>query len=168
VSTFFAAYDALCEEGLASTVTKSLTEIADTSLPATKRHEDIQGEILEGLVARVVAANSTTCLQHTLHQFPRPSCSKALSHSGHGLREIFSANRESEKKQLEALLQAVGPAMCSNLADWLEDEVSEVDLAKKPGAPPMLESFLHSTPADLGTLKLQVSPVPYIHLCRRY
>lgn len=102
---------------------------------ATKRHEDIQGEILEGLVARVVAANSTTCLQHTLHQFPQPSCSKgtgmycsshqassscasfqhcsgvgwnlmlycsvhfpALSHSGHGLREIFSANRESEKK----------------------------------------------------------------------
>lgn len=102
---------------------------------ATKRHEDIQGEILEGLVARVVAANSTTCLQHTLHQFPRPSCSKgtgmycsshqassscasfqhcsgvgwnlmlycsvhfpALSHSGHGLREIFSSNRESEKK----------------------------------------------------------------------
>jgi hypothetical protein len=58
--------------------------------------------------------------------------------------------------------------MCSNLADWLEDEVSEVDLAKKPGAPPMLESFLHSTPADLGTLKLQVSPVPYIHLCGRY
>ncbi|CAK9216079.1 unnamed protein product [Sphagnum troendelagicum] len=155
VSTFFAAYDALCEEGLASTVTKSLTEIADTSLPATKRHEDIQGEILEGLVARVVAANSITCLQHTLHQFPRPSWSEALSHSGHGLREIFSANRESEKKQVEALLQAVGPAMCSNLADWLEDEVSEVDLAKKPGAPPMLESFLHSTPADLGTLKLQ-------------
>jgi hypothetical protein len=172
---------------------------------ATKRHEDIQGEILEGLVARVVAANSTTCLQHTLHQFPQPSCSKgtgmycsshqassscasfqhrsgvgwnlmlycsvhfpALPHSGHGLREIFSANRESEKKQVEALLQAVGPAMCSNLADWLQDEVSEVDLAKKPGAPPMLESFLHSTPADLGTLKLQVSPVPYIHLCRRY
>jgi hypothetical protein len=43
---------------------------------------------------------------------------------------------------VEALQQAVGPAMCSNLADWLEDEVSEVDLAKKPGAPPMLESFL--------------------------
>jgi hypothetical protein len=35
VSTFFAAYDALCEEGLASTVTKSLTEIADTSLPGS-------------------------------------------------------------------------------------------------------------------------------------
>ncbi len=102
---------------------------------ATKRHEDIQGEILEGLVARVVAANSTTCLQHILHQFPQPSCSKgigmyygshqansscasfqhcfgvgwnlmlycsvhfpSLSHSGHGLREIFSANRENEKK----------------------------------------------------------------------
>ncbi len=35
MSTFFAAYDALCEEGLASTVTKSLTEIADTSLPGS-------------------------------------------------------------------------------------------------------------------------------------
>ncbi len=43
---------------------------------------------------------------------------------------------------MEALQQAVGPVMCSNLADWLEDEVSEVDLAKKPGAPPMLESLL--------------------------
>jgi hypothetical protein len=100
-----------------------------------KRHEDIQGEILEGLVARVVAANNTTCLQHTLHQSPQPSCSKgtrmyygshqasssyasfqhcsgvgwnlmlycalhfpSLSYSGHGLREIFLANRENEKK----------------------------------------------------------------------
>lgn len=41
MSSFFAAYDALCEEGLARTVTNSLNEIADLSLPGTPDIIDI-------------------------------------------------------------------------------------------------------------------------------
>lgn len=33
VTSFFTAYDALCEEGLAGTVTKVLNDIADNHLP---------------------------------------------------------------------------------------------------------------------------------------
>jgi len=57
---------------------------------------------------------------------------------------------------VEALLKAVGPDFCSDLTDWLEDKVAEHDSAKKSHLYPMLESFLHSTPADYPTRKLQV------------
>lgn len=41
-------------------------------MSATKRHEDIQGEILEGLVARVVTPESATSLSEVLIKFPPP------------------------------------------------------------------------------------------------
>ena len=41
-------------------------------IPATKRHEDIQGEILEGLVARIVTPESLTILKEVLVQYPPP------------------------------------------------------------------------------------------------
>lgn len=41
-------------------------------IKATRSHEDIQGEILEGLVARIVTPQSLTKLEEVLEQFPRP------------------------------------------------------------------------------------------------
>jgi hypothetical protein len=45
-------------------------------IPATKRHEDIQGEILEGLVARIVTPESLTILNEVLVQYPPPPVPK--------------------------------------------------------------------------------------------
>lgn len=36
-ASFFAAYDALCEEGTATSVCKALDEIADISVPGKKK-----------------------------------------------------------------------------------------------------------------------------------
>ncbi|KAI3899528.1 hypothetical protein MKW92_026618 [Papaver armeniacum] len=58
VSSFFAAYDALCEEGTTTPVCKALDEVADISVTASKDHVQVQGEILEGLVARMVSHES--------------------------------------------------------------------------------------------------------------
>lgn len=137
--SFFTAYDALYEEGLAENVTQVLNDIADTSVPgayilnyiaclkldcigywlcdtpATMRFEDIQGQILEGLVARIVAPQCVS----SLVRFPRPqgnwlykksSCIKrrmpfrrfclcaASSYHGKQAREICYSNRHSERK----------------------------------------------------------------------
>lgn len=39
-ASFFAAYDALCEEGTATSVCKALDEIADISVPGKKKKKD--------------------------------------------------------------------------------------------------------------------------------
>ncbi|KAG0576428.1 hypothetical protein KC19_5G079000 [Ceratodon purpureus] len=154
VTSFFTAYDALCEEGLAGTVTNVLNDIADTHLPATKRHEDIQGEILEGLVARIVTPESLTILKEVLVQYPPPPVPE-IPFSGKDLREICSSHRDSENKQVAALLRAVGSDFCSDTEDWLEDKLIEQEGKTKTRTYPMLETLLHSTPANYSTKKLQ-------------
>lgn len=72
MSSFFAAYDALCEEGTATTVCKALDEVADISVPGSKDHVKVQGEILEGLVARVVSHESSKHMENVLEEFPPP------------------------------------------------------------------------------------------------
>lgn len=47
-------------------------------IKATKSHEDIQGEILEGLVARIVTPQSLTKLEEVLEQFPRPPAPEGM------------------------------------------------------------------------------------------
>ncbi|PKI62580.1 hypothetical protein CRG98_017002, partial [Punica granatum] len=53
VTSFFATYDALCEEGTATPVCRALDEVADVSVQGSVDHITAQGEILEGLVARI-------------------------------------------------------------------------------------------------------------------
>lgn len=154
VTSFFTAYDALCEEGLAGTVTNVLNDISDTHLPATKRHEDVQGEILEGLVARIVTPESLTILNEVLVQYPPPPVPK-FHFSGKDLREICSSNRDSENKQVAALLKAVGRDFCPDTTEWLEDKLVEQESTTKARLYPMLETFLYSTPANYPTRKLQ-------------
>ncbi|KAH9292111.1 hypothetical protein KI387_042697, partial [Taxus chinensis] len=76
VTSFFAAFDALCEEGTATPVCKALDEIADISVPGTKDHVKVQGEILEGLVARIVSSESTVNLKKVLEEIPPSSVSE--------------------------------------------------------------------------------------------
>jgi len=52
-------------------------------------------------VARIVTPQSLTKLEEVLEQFPRPPPLEA-DLLGVGLRDICSANRESERKQVEA------------------------------------------------------------------
>lgn len=59
-------------------------------------------------------------------------------------------------QQVEALLKAVGSDFCSDWTDWLDDKVSGHEDKKNTPLSPMLETFLHSNPADYSTKKLQV------------
>lgn len=144
--SFFTAYDVLCEEGTASAVSKILDEISDVSVPATKSHVEVQGEILEGLVARIVPFQSTGRLQKVLEEFPLVNCKESDQvQLGHSLREICAEHKASEKQQVEALLQSVGPHMCSDWSDWLSNE-RNASLFKK---------FLKAVPVNQMTSKLQ-------------
>ncbi|KAL3700604.1 hypothetical protein R1sor_018626 [Riccia sorocarpa] len=154
VTSFFSAYDALCEEGIASTVTKVLDEISDMPIRGTKDHTELQGEILEGLVARVVDPESVASMEKTLKEHPAPTKPDGAIKLGPGLREIFAANRESEEKQMRALLQAVGKDMCSNTSDWFEDKTLNIQSTKGPETQ-LVGSFLQASAADQSTLKLQ-------------
>ncbi|KAL0732469.1 hypothetical protein Bca4012_008678 [Brassica carinata] len=73
VTSFFAAFDALCEEGTATSVCRALDEVADISIPAaSKDHVKVQGEILEGLVARIVSSGSARDMENVLRDHPPP------------------------------------------------------------------------------------------------
>ncbi|TQD73247.1 hypothetical protein C1H46_041214 [Malus baccata] len=72
VTSFFAAFDALCEEGTATTVCMALDEVADISIPGSKDHVKEQGEILEGIVARIVSQESSKHMEKVLIDFPPP------------------------------------------------------------------------------------------------
>lgn len=147
-NSFFAAYDALCEEGTATPVCKTLDEIADISVPGSKDHVMVQGEILEGLVARVVNRESSVQMEEVLKNFPQPSLDGGNSDLGPSLREICAANRSDEKQQIEALLENVGSSMCPNRCDWLETQSRNADKSA-------VTNFLQAHPTDYATKKLQ-------------
>ncbi|GLJ26185.1 hypothetical protein SUGI_0502400 [Cryptomeria japonica] len=153
VASFFAAYDALCEEGTATSVCKALDEIADISVPATKDHVKVQGEILEGLVARIVSSESSEHLKKVLEEIPpSPDC-EDNNNLGLGLREICAANKSSEQQQIKALLRSVGTAMCPDYTDWFGNET--VDMRSKSSSHALVAKFRQSHPADYATSKLQ-------------
>ncbi|KAF3790306.1 hypothetical protein EJ110_NYTH09213 [Nymphaea thermarum] len=155
VTSFFAAYDALCEEGTATPVCRALDEVADVSVPGSKDHVKVQGEILEGLVARIVSHKSTEHMKKVLCDYPPPPLDGAAVglEAGLNLREICAANRTSEQQQIKALLQSVGIAMCPDYLDWFG--VEDLDSHSRNADRSVLSKFLQAHPTDYPTLKLQ-------------
>ncbi|KAK7854665.1 trna ligase 1 [Quercus suber] len=154
VTSFFAAYDALCEEGTATPVCKALDEVADISIPGSKDHIKVQGEILEGLVARIVSQESSKHMEKVLKESPLPPTEGAGLDLGPSLREICAANRTDEKQQIKALLQSVGTSFCPDRSDWFGDEEAGATHSRNADKS-VLSKFLQSHPADYSTTKLQ-------------
>lgn len=152
-TSFFAAYDALCEEGTATPVCKALDEIADISVPGSKDHVMVQGEILEGLVARVVSRESSVQMEEILRNFPQPSLDGCNSDIGPSLRDICAANRSDEKQQIKALLENVGSSMCPDLCDWFGN--SGIEAQSRNADRSVVTHFLQAHPTDYATKKLQ-------------
>ncbi|CAN6463133.1 unnamed protein product [Victoria cruziana] len=105
VTSFFAAYDALCEEGTATPVCRALDEVADISVPGSKDHVKVQGEILEGLVARIVSQKSTEHMKKVLCDYPPPPVDGVGLETSSSLREICTANRTSEQQEMIRLMK---------------------------------------------------------------
>ncbi|XP_051206911.1 tRNA ligase 1 [Lolium perenne] len=154
-TSFFAAYDALCEEGTATPVCNTLDEIADISVPGSKDHVMVQGEILEGLVARVVSRESSVQMEEVLKNFPQPSLDGGRGDSGLGpsLREICAANRSDEKQQIKALLDNVGSSMCPVHCDWFGN--GGLEAHSRNADKSVVTHFLQAHPTDYATKKLQ-------------
>ncbi|KAL8553570.1 hypothetical protein ACS0TY_002035 [Phlomoides rotata] len=151
VTSFFAAYDALCEEGTATPVCKALDEVSDISVPGSKDHIRVQGEILEGLVARIVSRKSSEHMEQVLRDYPPPPVEGA--DLGPSLREICAAHRNDEKQQMKALLESIGTSFCPNYLDWFGFEAPDSHSRNADGS--VLSKFLQARPADLSTAKLQ-------------
>ncbi|KAI4383820.1 hypothetical protein MLD38_009617 [Melastoma candidum] len=152
VTSFFAAFDALCEEGTATPVCKALDEVADISVPGSKNHIEVQGEILEGLVARMVSHDSSRHMEEVLKECPS-SPNEAHLDLGPSLRDICSANRSDEKQQIKALLNSVGTSFCPNLSDWHKNESG--DDHSRNADRSVVSKYLQCRPADYSTMKLQ-------------
>ncbi|KAL9252533.1 tRNA ligase 1-like protein [Drosera capensis] len=152
VTSFFAAFDALCEEGTATPVCKALDEVADISVPGSKDHIKSQGEILEGLVARIVSRESSKHMEDVLRNFSIPPVDEAGLELGPNLREICAANRSDEKQQVKALLEIVGSSFCPDTVDWFGQEAGD---RSRTADKSVLTKFLQAHPADYSTKKLQ-------------
>ncbi|CAJ1979353.1 unnamed protein product [Sphenostylis stenocarpa] len=199
-ASFFIAYDALCEEGTATSVCKALDEIADISVPdnqypsednswwfvvfafvlfqfqsavfCSKDHVKAQGEILEGLVARLVSHDSSNHIEKTLKEFPPPAADGVALDFGPSLREICAANRSDEKQwdlvkqdiwvppslcsgccQIKALLKSVGSSFCPGYSDWFGTDGADYHSRNVDRS--VLSKFLQAHPADYSTKKLQ-------------
>ncbi|XP_023644755.1 tRNA ligase 1 isoform X2 [Capsella rubella] len=150
VTSFFAAFDALCEEGIATSVCKALDEVADISVPGSKDHVKVQGEILEGLVARIVSSQSAREMENVMKDHPPPPCDGANLDLGLSLRDICASHRSNEKQQMRALLSSVGPSFCPSDLDWFGDESHPKNADKS-----VITKFLQSQPVDYSTSKLQ-------------
>ncbi|QHO54986.1 uncharacterized protein DS421_3g61530 [Arachis hypogaea] len=122
-SSFFAAYDALCEEGTATPVCKALDEIADISVPGSKDHIKAQGEILEGLVARLVSHDSPNHMKKILKEYPFPPADGDALDLGPSLREICAANRSDENRNADR--SAVSKFLQTNPADYSTKSCSQ-------------------------------------------
>ncbi|GAB2222695.1 hypothetical protein Droror1_Dr00016818 [Drosera rotundifolia] len=152
VTSFFVAFDALCEEGTATPVCKALDEVADISVPGSKDHIKSQGEILEGLVARIVSRESSKHMEDVLRNFSIPPVDGAGLVLGPNLREICAANRSDEKQQVKALLESVGSSFCPDTVDWFGKEAGD---RSRTADKSVLTKFLQAHAADYSTKKLQ-------------
>ncbi|XP_057956592.1 tRNA ligase 1-like [Malania oleifera] len=150
---FFSAYDALREEGTATPVCKALDEVADLSVPGSQDYIKVQGEILEGLVARIVSHENLASMKKVLRDFYPPSLEGVGLDLGPSLREICAANRSDERQQIKALLHSVGTSFCPDYLDWLGDENSDVYSREVDQS--ALSKFLHAHPDNFCTEKLQ-------------
>ncbi|XP_019448699.1 PREDICTED: uncharacterized protein LOC109351630 isoform X4 [Lupinus angustifolius] len=152
-SSFFAAYDALCEEGTATSVCKTLDEIANISVLGSLDHIKAQGEILEGLVARLVSHESSNHMEKVLKEFPIPPADGAALDLGPSLRDICAANRSDEKQQIKALLESVGGSFCPDYSDWFGSDGA--DIHSRNADRSVVSKFLQTHPTDYSTKKLQ-------------
>ncbi|KAL4189279.1 hypothetical protein AMTRI_Chr08g206200 [Amborella trichopoda] len=153
VTSVFAAYDALCEEGTATSVCRALDEVADVSVPGSKDHVKVQGEILEGLVARIVSRDSAKHMEKVLKDFPPPPLDGAGIDLGPSLRDICAENRSDEQQQIKSLLQCVGTSFCPDQSDWFGD--GDANNHSRNADRSVLSKFLQAHPADFATLKLE-------------
>ncbi|CAM0947539.1 unnamed protein product [Alopecurus aequalis] len=149
-SSFFDTYDELCEEGTATMVCKALDKIADISLPGSKDHVMVQGEILEGLVARIV---SRVKMEEVLRNFSPPPLDGVDSDLGPSLRKIWASNTLNEKQKIDAFLEKVGSSMCPDHSDWLGKNDPHAQSRKADES--AVTNFLQAHPTDYATKKLQ-------------
>ncbi|CAL1403373.1 unnamed protein product [Linum trigynum] len=152
-TSFFAAFDALCEEGTATTVCRALDEVADISVPGSQDHIKAQGEILEGLVARIVPYESSKHIEEVLKENPLPAADGAGIDLGPSLREICAANRSDEQQQIKALLENVGRSFCPDSVDWFGIDSRETHSRNADRS--VVTKFLQAHPADYATTKVQ-------------
>ncbi|KAL8119621.1 hypothetical protein AgCh_016940 [Apium graveolens] len=113
----------------------------------------MQGEILEGLVARIVSHESSTRMEKLLKRSSPHQPEGVGLNLGPSLREIFAANRSDEKQQIKVLLQNVGTSFCPNFADWFGN--GGTDAHSTDADESFLSKFLQANPSDLSTDKFQ-------------
>ncbi|KAL6276040.1 hypothetical protein ACE6H2_019641 [Prunus campanulata] len=154
VTSLFAAFDALCEEGTATPVCIALNEIADISIPGSKDHVREQGEILEGIVARIVSQESSKHMEKVLNDFPPPPMDGVGLDLGPSVRELCAANRSSEKQQIKAILEGAGSSFCPDHSDWLGTGAGDAH-SRNADNKLVLSKLLQSHAADFSTTKLQ-------------
>ncbi|PRQ55634.1 putative 2',3'-cyclic-nucleotide 3'-phosphodiesterase [Rosa chinensis] len=132
---------------------RALDEVVDISIPGSKDHIKEQGEILEGIVARIVSHESSKHMVEVLKDFPPPPMEGAGHDLGPSLREICAANRSDETQQIKALLKRVGSSFCPDHSDWLG---GAGDTQSRNADKAVVSKFLQSHPADFSTTKLQL------------
>eukprot|EP00897_Mesotaenium_endlicherianum_P010355 jgi/Mesen1/9348/ME000061S08791 len=170
------AYAALAEDGTTQIVEDTLTAIADLALPGSAAHGELQGDIMEGLVARLVSPRSLHLLRSLPTPLPGTAGGAAAPAAGAGvrLRALFKQHT-SNAERIKVLLKEAGDAMCSP-AQWEEalvgtagggdngDDVEEGAAATASAAASeqemlsseqLLGCFLGSAPADAVTRTLQ-------------
>ncbi|KAL5701474.1 hypothetical protein ACHQM5_026804 [Ranunculus cassubicifolius] len=156
VSAFFSVFDVLCEEGIATTVCKALDELADVSVPGSIDHVKMQGEILEGLVARIVSRDSKKRMKIVLKEFPLIEVVKEGGGCDFGpsLREVCDANWNNQRQTIRALLENAGTSFCPNPADWFGVDSAQNSYSANSDKS-LVSRFLEAQPTDYSTTKLQ-------------
>ncbi|XP_071698665.1 tRNA ligase 1-like isoform X2 [Rutidosis leptorrhynchoides] len=152
VTSFFSAFDALCEEGTTTSVCKALDEVADISVPGSIDHIKMQGEILEGLVARLVSHESAKEMELVLKDYPSPVI-QVHQDLGPSLRDICAANTSDEKQRIKALLKHTDNSFCPDYVDWFGIEADDVPLKKVDQ--PVVDKILKANSSDYSTTKLK-------------
>eukprot|EP00850_Spirogloea_muscicola_P012564 SM000082S22806 [mRNA] locus=s82:18401:25588:+ [translate_table: standard] len=150
VKALMTAYDMLYEEGTARSVEDTLGNLADVIIPGTANHRQLQGEIMEGLVARIV---SCSCVKKLEAQ--AQSTEQAVWGAGQRLRKIFQGQSKLSET-LAVLLQEAGPAVCEASA-WQDKSTDEQMNNVASGKPEedLLALFMGSAPSSAATEKLQ-------------
>eukprot|EP00850_Spirogloea_muscicola_P023083 SM000327S12487 [mRNA] locus=s327:71351:78507:- [translate_table: standard] len=150
VQALMTAYDMLYEEGTARSVEDTLGNLADVIIPGTANHRQLQGEIMEGLVARIV---SCSCVEKLEAQ--AQSTEPAVRGAGQRLRKIFQGQSKLSET-VAVLLQEAGPAVCEASA-WQDKSTDEQMNNVASGKPEedLLALFMGSAPSNAATEKLQ-------------
>ncbi|KAK1264852.1 hypothetical protein QJS04_geneDACA010576 [Acorus gramineus] len=77
---------------------RSKNPTQNKSTHGSKDHVKVQGEILEGLVARIVNRESSKHMEKVLNEFQPPPLDGGGQDLGPSLRDLCAANRSDEKQ----------------------------------------------------------------------